>query len=544
MANSDKNILITPNIGAATATYPSIVFTGANNTPITLRVLDPGTLSFQGTAGELFAIADGLTGTLFGVNDISGIPLMTISSAGNVIMNTVAGFTGIGPRTPEVRLHVSTNGPTAEVAYFDRFLTDTLPAIVRIRKARGTAASPTIVASGDEVGRVIFTGYDGSIFRPASFISSAIDNTPGESDMPGRMTFHTTPDGSASPLERMRITSSGDVGIGSSPSEALTVLRSTGEAVIGIRNTGTASSWLTLSPGSSGSAYIHNISASAPTIFTTNSIERMRIDNIGNVNIGSPAPQSSFVRTNESLMISTDTGSGTQLVLRKSNDGTNQTNINFLKSRGTSTSPTIVQSGDGLFGISASGYDGTSYINAVSIQGSVSGSPGGSQVPGTLTFSTNSGSGGSLSERMRIDSNQNTKFYSSLYETVTVSATAASATTINYDIITNKNVLYYTVNSTGNWTLNVRGSASVSLNTMLEVGQAITVVFLVTNGSPAYYPTVFQIDGSTSGITLEWQGGFAPASGNANSIDAYRYTIIKTAATPTYTVLASQTRFA
>ena len=71
---------------------------------------------------------------------------------------------------------------------------------------------------------------------------------------------------------------------------------------------------------------------------------------------------------------------------------------------------------------------------------------------------------------------------------------------------------------------------------------AITIVFLNTNGATAYYPTVYQIDGSS--VTPVWQGGSAPAAGNASSIDAYSLTIIKTAATPTYKVLASQTKFA
>jgi hypothetical protein len=67
-------------------------------------------------------------------------------------------------------------------------------------------------------------------------------------------------------------------------------------------------------------------------------------------------------------------------------------------------------------------------------------------------------------------------------------------------------------------------------------------VFLNTNGATPYYPTTFQIDGSA--VTPKWQGGTAPTAGNASSIDAYTFTIIKTAATPTYTVLAAQTKFA
>ena len=125
-------------------------------------------------------------------------------------------------------------------------------------------------------------------------------------------------------------------------------------------------------------------------------------------------------------------------------------------------------------------------------------------------------------------------------ERTTVSATAATGT-INFDAVT-QSVLYYTTNATASWTLNIRGSSSATLSSMLAVGDAITVVFLNTNGATAYYPTVYQIDGSA--VTPKWQGGTAPSAGNASSIDSYSLTIIKTAATPTYTVLGSQTKFA
>jgi hypothetical protein len=125
-------------------------------------------------------------------------------------------------------------------------------------------------------------------------------------------------------------------------------------------------------------------------------------------------------------------------------------------------------------------------------------------------------------------------------ELTTVSATAATGT-VAFDTVT-QSVLYYTSNASANWTLNIRGDASTTLSSILATGDAITVVFLATNGATAYYPTVYQIDGSA--VTPKWQSGFAPTSGNASSIDAYSLTIIKTAATPTYTVLASQTKFA
>jgi hypothetical protein len=124
-------------------------------------------------------------------------------------------------------------------------------------------------------------------------------------------------------------------------------------------------------------------------------------------------------------------------------------------------------------------------------------------------------------------------------EVVTISVTAASGT-INYDVIT-QTVLLYTSNASGNWTINVRGDGSNTFNSVIGNGQAMTIVFLATQGGTPYYQTGFEVDGAP--VTVEWQGGIAPASGNANSIDAYTFTLIKSA-TDTYTVLGSINQFA
>jgi len=119
-------------------------------------------------------------------------------------------------------------------------------------------------------------------------------------------------------------------------------------------------------------------------------------------------------------------------------------------------------------------------------------------------------------------------------ERYTISATAATGT-INFDLAT-QGVLYYTTNASANFTLNFRYNSTTTLSSILAVGDSISCVFLNTNGATAYYPTVFQIDGSA--VTPKWSGGIAPSAGNASAIDSYSFTIIKTAATPTYTVLA------
>jgi hypothetical protein len=127
-------------------------------------------------------------------------------------------------------------------------------------------------------------------------------------------------------------------------------------------------------------------------------------------------------------------------------------------------------------------------------------------------------------------------------ETIEIVA-AGSASTVNVDILT-ASVEYYTGNATADWTLNVRGNGSgVTLNSLMADGEQLSVVYLNTNGATAYKPNVagFQIDGVA--VTPKWLGGTAPSAGNVNSVDVYVYTIIKTASA-TYTVLASQNRFA
>jgi hypothetical protein len=120
----------------------------------------------------------------------------------------------------------------------------------------------------------------------------------------------------------------------------------------------------------------------------------------------------------------------------------------------------------------------------------------------------------------------------------TISATAATGT-INFDALTQA-VLYYTSNASANWTLNIRGSAGATLDSIMAISESMTFAFMVTNGSTAYYQTGFQVDGNA--VTPKWQGS-PPSAGFANSIDIYTITVIKTASA-TFTALISQNKFA
>ena len=85
-------------------------------------------------------------------------------------------------------------------------------------KTRGSSVGgTTVVAANDSLGHISFEGSDGSAQRVGARITAAVDGTPGSSDMPGRLMFFTTPDGSATEAERLRIDKNGDMCLGGTP---------------------------------------------------------------------------------------------------------------------------------------------------------------------------------------------------------------------------------------------------------------------------------------------------------------------------------------
>jgi len=163
---------------------------------------------------------------------------------------------------------------------------------------------------------------------------------------------------------------------------------------------------------------------------------------------------------------------------------------------------------------------------------------GASTFTGTLSALGNVSIGGALTvSGVTVLSSRGT--IKALFETVTTTG-SAPATTTNFDVITQA-VQFYTSNADKNFTFNVRGDSSNSLDSILSTGQSATIALLVTNGSTGYRPTTFQVDGSN--VTPKWQGGTAPTAGNANSVDNYVLNIVKTGSA-TFTVFASQSKFA
>jgi len=150
-----------------------------------------------------------------------GIPYNAGSTSDSIIIRTATvermritstGNVGIGTANPQAQLHVQ--GTSNYRQWLQSHATSVKSLFVR---ANGTAVAPTTVLAGEAIGSLEFFGYDGAANQPAAQIVAAIDGSPGAGDMPGRMVFNTTPDGSATPAERMRITAAGNVGIGMTP---------------------------------------------------------------------------------------------------------------------------------------------------------------------------------------------------------------------------------------------------------------------------------------------------------------------------------------
>jgi hypothetical protein len=260
--------------------------------------------------------------------------------------------------------------------------------------------------------------------------------------------------------------------------------------------------------------------------------DAVTVKNTAGSGIAVPAGKSMFVYNNATNVVDvvthlTSLTLGTALPVASGGSGAT-TLTGVLKGNGTSAFSAATAGTDYLAPPS-----GTAILKANS-GGALANATAGTDyvAPGTATTFT------ALQTFAGTSSNADLKT-SNIIETATVSATAATGT-IAYDITT-QSVLYYTTDASGNFTVNFRGSSGTSLNTLMATGESMSVTFLVTNGATAYYNSAVQVDGSS--VTPKWQGGTAPTSGNASSIDSYTYVIFKTGSA-TFTVLASQTKFA
>jgi hypothetical protein len=234
-------------------------------------------------------------------------------------------------------------------------------------------------------------------------------------------------------------------------------------------------------------------------------------------------------------------GSG---VLQLQANNVNGLSLNSTGALGVGSSPSYGTSGQVLTSSGSGSAPTWSGISNTAISGIVMPSQGGTGLtafaagtnyvaPGTPTtftaYQNFTGSSGNLSASI-----------TNLGENANVSATGAGAnTTVHFDL-TSQSVMYYTTNAAGNWTLNIRGNSTTTANSLMAVGQSVTIAFLTTQGSSAYYQTALQVDGAA--VSPKWQGGTTPSSGNASGVDIYGLTLIKTGQ-GTFSAFESQAQF-
>ena len=398
-----------------------------------------------------------------------------IDSSGRLLVGTSTSFNSVG----NVQ---SGNGNIAIGTYLNSSGTYEL---VFAKSRSTTVGTEVVVASGDRLGQITFSGSDGTTQQPAALIQAAVDGTPGANDMPGRLVFSTTADGAASPTERMRIDSSGRVGIGTtSPSELLHInganqnIRlsgnyaasqsnkveitngqtggtryATGIELVSDAGGNYSSSFYTSSASDTRSKIIGGDSGT--TILYTGNTERARIDSSGRLLVGT----SSTSATNTALLQGNSGGSSNAGILHLAvgattpADGSNCGRIHFSDSNHTTAASIAAQ------------RDGGTWTSNTSM-------------PTRLVFSTTADGASSPTERLRIANNGQ------------LSAVVPGNSTLYPGFLARA-----WVNFNGTGTVNIRGSGNVSS--------------ITDNGVGDYYInyTTAMPDGNYSGITNnDWYG--------------------------------------
>ena len=197
--------------------------TGSNNTAIgrSALVSNTGTnnLALGYLAGSSLTTGNNNTiiGSVAGTAGLSdtviiaagSVERMRIDSSGNVLV----GYTyqvGGAQYNPRIELF-GADSSASGIGQF-QYGANSSAARYQFNKTRGaTADAQAILVNGDELGTIVLSGSDGVGYKRGATIAAVVDGTPGTNSIPGRLIFSTTADGGTTPIERMRIDSSGVV---------------------------------------------------------------------------------------------------------------------------------------------------------------------------------------------------------------------------------------------------------------------------------------------------------------------------------------------
>ena len=231
---------------------------------------------------------------------------------------------------------------------------------------------------------------------------------------------------------------------------------------------------LTIQNNGTGNSFVVNDVASDTSALT--------VDADGLVWVGNNTDLPNIPELN--MIVSTETGVGHSLVVRKSNDGGNSSNMSLAKSRGTNSSPTTVQSSDGIGAYCFHAYDGTNYLQVASISATVDGTPGTNDMPTRLNFATTADGAAAHTERMRIDSTGRVQIVNGGVLEAPVVQNAQTGTTYTFVLLDAGKFVTATNASAQTYTIPLNSSVALPVGTVINLIQDGTgqVTIAATSG--------------------------------------------------------------
>lgn len=322
------------------------------------------------------------------VNVASG-PLIFGTSGNERMRLTSDGKLGLGTNSPTAALHLG-GAPAGQAI---RINTNTNAGYI------GVVGNLTQIAANRNP-------VDGSIVNTGC--ATAFINLEAETGN-GNIQFATTAANNTGPTERMRLTSDGKVGIGtSSPSQVLHVNQTGvvgGEYGIRISQTSATANALKILIDSANTTSSIMQESTPPLIFGINNTERLRIDSSGRLLVGTSSSRNYTSLGSPQFQIESIAYAQSSIGLTNNQNVADGSYIIFNKTRGTSVgSNTIVQAGDFLGAIWFQGTDGSASVLSSTIACAVEGTPAANKIASRLVFSTTADGASAPTERLRITS--------------------------------------------------------------------------------------------------------------------------------------------
>lgn len=483
------------------------------NGTITLRGSTSGYVAIKGAAGagsttyQLPSAAATVAGQML-VSDGSGSGTQALSWAsatGGLLgsanawtgTNTFSLATGIGTTSPGALLDIQ--GSTESLYLLRANGANTNAPNLRIRKARGTVAARSVISNGDYLGHITWEGFDGTNYIEGAGIWGISNGAVSTNNVPSDLLFLTNPGSAAQGTERMRITSTGNVGIntttplgkfsvgsGSIGDANLIIQCSTPAAnslgYLAVNNNGNYGALFGWDANFAGTTVRTVGATDALSLVVNNSVTAIRINSAANVGISTNSPNSRL-EVNDGYLTITRFGQDASIVTRRAEgSATTPTNTTASGTRAMALAPYVYNSGYNPIGIIEAWTDST--ITSTSF-------------PGRLVFSTTATSATVPTERMRIDSVGNVGINTTTPSLnvgmtgglsvngvagtiMTLQKSGSTVLAINGSEITTGDVGFYDyVNSTWNKAIQLRGGkvgiGTSTTNVKLEVWQ-------ITNG--------------------------------------------------------------